>query len=714
MSDTTELVDLAVIFPDLEIELKYACADNITGKAIYQQARCLLHKDAITALAKSISIAQLSGLQLVIYDAYRPQQAQAMLWQACPDPQYVVDVTVGSNHSRGTAIDLTLRDEHGNILDMGAGFDEMHERSHAYHPSVPPAAQRNRLLLNAIMTGGVLSVSPANGGTSNYPRQRVTLCSLINSLVLYPLAHSTSVNQETVMKRSISFRPTLLALVLATNFPVAHAAVPKDMLVIGKAADPQTLDPAVTIDNNDWTVTYPSYQRLVQYKTDGDKGSTDVEGDLASSWKASDDQKEWTFTLKDNAKFADGTPVTAEAVKLSFERLLKIGQGPAEAFPKDLKIDAPDEHTVKFTLSQPFAPFLYTLANDGASIINPAVLKEHAADDARGFLAQNTAGSGPFMLKSWQKGQQLVLVPNPHYPGNKPNFKRVSVKIIGESASRRLQLSRGDIDIADALPVDQLNALKQENKVNVAEYPSLRVTYLYLNNSKAPLNQADLRRAISWSTDYQGMVNGILSGNGKQMRGPIPEGMWGYDATAMQYNHDETKAKAEWDKVTSKPTSLTFLYSDNDPNWEPIALVTQSSLNKLGINVKLEKLANATMRDRVGKGDYDIAIGNWSPDFADPYMFMNYWFESDKKGLPGNRSFYENSEVDKLLRNALATTDQTQRTRDYQQAQKIVIDDAAYVYLFQKNYQLAMNKEVKGFVFNPMLEQVFNINTMSK
>ena len=694
MSDTTELVDLAVIFPDLEIDLKYACADNITGKAIYQQARCLLHKDAITALAKSISIAQLSGLQLVIYDAYRPQQAQAMLWQACPDPQYVVDVTVGSNHSRGTAIDLTLRDEHGNILDMGAGFDEMHERSHAYHPSVPPAAQRNRLLLNAIMTGGGFVGISSEWWHFELPQ--------------------ASVNQETVMKRSISFRPTLLALVLATNFPVAHAAVPKDMLVIGKAADPQTLDPAVTIDNNDWTVTYPSYQRLVQYKTDGDKGSTDVEGDLASSWKASDDQKEWTFTLKDNAKFADGTPVTAEAVKLSFERLLKIGQGPAEAFPKDLKIDAPDEHTVKFTLSQPFAPFLYTLANDGASIINPAVLKEHAADDARGFLAQNTAGSGPFMLKSWQKGQQLVLVPNPHYSGNKPNFKRVSVKIIGESASRRLQLSRGDIDIADALPVDQLNALKQENKVNVAEYPSLRVTYLYLNNSKAPLNQADLRRAISWSTDYQGMVNGILSGNGKQMRGPIPEGMWGYDATAMQYNHDETKAKAEWDKVKSKPTSLTFLYSDNDPNWEPIALATQSSLNKLGINVKLEKLANATMRDRVGKGDYDIAIGNWSPDFADPYMFMNYWFESDKKGLPGNRSFYENSEVDKLLRNALATTDQTQRTRDYQQAQKIVIDDAAYVYLFQKNYQLAMNKEVKGFVFNPMLEQVFNINTMSK
>jgi peptide/nickel transport system substrate-binding protein len=423
------------------------------------------------------------------------------------------------------------------------------------------------------------------------------------------MTHTPFNRWSIAMKTTHLFRPALIAAALALALPAAQAAVPKDMLVIGKAADPQTLDPAVTIDNNDWTVTYPSYQRLVQYKP----GSTEVEGDLARSWKASDDQKEWTFTLNDNAKFADGTPVNAGAVKASFERLLKIGQGPAEAFPKDLKVDAVDAHTVKFTLSQPFAPFLYTLANDGASIINPAVLKANAADDARGFLAQNTAGSGPFMLKSWQKGQQLVLVPNPHWPGDKPAFKRVSVKIIGESASRRLQLSRGDIDIADALPVDQLTALKQEGKVAVAEYPSLRVTYLYLNNSKAPMNQVDLRRAVSWSTDYQGMVKGILSGNGKQMRGPIPEGMWGFDASAQQYSMDEAKAKAALEKVKEKPASLTFLYSDNDPNWEPIALSTQASLGKLGINVKLEKLANATMRDRVGKGDYDIAIGNWSP-----------------------------------------------------------------------------------------------------
>lgn len=210
------------------------------------------------------------------------------------------------------------------------------------------------------------------------------------------------------------------------------------------------------------------------------------------------------------------------------------------------------------------------------------------------------------------------------------------------------------------------------------------------------------------------MVKGILGGNGKQMRGPIPEGMWGYDANAQQYSQDADKAKAALAAVKDKPASLNFLYSISDPNWEAIALSVQASLATVGLNVKLEKLANATMRDRIGQGNYDIAIGNWSPDFADPYMFMNYWFESDKKGLPGNRSFYSDPQVDALLKKAVSVSDQQVRTADYQAAQKIVIDQAAYVYLFQKNYQVAMNKEVKGFVYNPMLEQVFNVGQMSK
>lgn len=148
------LTDVATALPQVKIDMKYATADNITGRPIYREHRCLLHPDAAAALARSVHIAALAGLTLLVYDAYRPQKAQLNLWLACPDPDYVVPVSQGSHHCRGTAVDVTLIDSNDEILDMGAGFDEMNPRSHPFHPAVPAAAQRNRLLLNAIMFGG--------------------------------------------------------------------------------------------------------------------------------------------------------------------------------------------------------------------------------------------------------------------------------------------------------------------------------------------------------------------------------------------------------------------------------------------------------------------------------------------------------------------------------------------------------------------------------
>jgi len=508
----------------------------------------------------------------------------------------------------------------------------------------------------------------------------------------------------------------LLTSLVGVGFaPVTWATTPADSLVLGKPSDPQTLDPAITIDNNDWTVTYPCYQRLMRYKVEGGKGSTSVEGDLADSWKVSKDNLVWDFKLRKGQKFDDGAAVDAAAVKFSFDRMMKLGQGPSEAFPTDMKVSVLDPMTVRFTLTKVFAPFLYTLANNGAGIVNPAVLKKaDAGEDAKTYLARNTAGSGAYRLASWQKSQSLVLEPNPYYGGKKPVLKQFTVKIIGESSNRRLQLESGDLDIVESIPFDQLSALASKPGVRVYAFPSLAVTYLYLNNKKAPLNNPDVRRAISYAVDYKGLIKGIMQDQAKQMRGPIPEGMWGFDASAMQYQMDMTKAKALLTKAGVSNLKLSFLYSVRDPNWEPIGLSTQANLAALGISVKMESMANATMRDRIGKGDYDISIGNWSPDFADPYMFMNYWFDSDKQGLPGNRSFYSNPEVDKLVRQAASLSDQKQRTKMYQQAQKIVIDEAGYVYLFQKNYQIAMRDTVKGYVFNPMLENIFNIENITK
>jgi peptide/nickel transport system substrate-binding protein len=469
------------------------------------------------------------------------------------------------------------------------------------------------------------------------------------------------------------------------------------------------------MDNNDWTASYYAYQRLVRYKSTGAKGSTEVEPELAESWKVSKDGLTWDFKLKAGHKFDDGTGVDAAAVKYSFDRLFGLKQGPSEAFPANTVVTVTGPMGVRFQLASAYTPFLYTLANNGAGIVNPKVeTKVRDGDAAKGWLAGNTAGSGPYRLASWEKGQSLVLEPNPYFSGPKVAFSKVRIKIVGEASARRLQLESGDLDIAEDLPGDQLRAMKGKSGIKIEEFPSLSTTILYLNNNKPGLDKPQVRRAISWAVDYSGIIDGILDGKAKQLRGPIPVGMCGADPTVFQFKQDLGKAKAELAKAGPKPSKLSFLYSDKDPNWEPIGLTLQSNLAPLGIEVKLEKLAQAAFRERLGKGDFEIAVGNWSPDFADPYMFMNFWFDSKMQGMAGNRAFYSNSKVDSLVRTAASQTVQAERIKLYKQAQDIVVQEAPYVLLYQKNSQIALRDSVNGSVFNPMLEQIYNFASMSK
>lgn len=512
----------------------------------------------------------------------------------------------------------------------------------------------------------------------------------------------------------------LLAAWMAIAWPAATtlAATPRDVLVLGKAADPQTLDPAVTIDNNDWTVTYPAYQRLVRYKAVPDASGNRLEGELARSWTVGQDGLTWDFKLRGDARFADGTPVDAAAVKFSFERLFAMKQGPSEPFPAGTTVIAVDKTTVRFVLKTPFAPFLSVLAINGGGIVNPKVMaQEKNGDRAQGWLSGRTAGSGAYQLSTWQKGQSVVLEPNPHYAGDKPAFSKVIIKVVPDASARRLQLQAGDLDIAEDLPVDQLENLKKtgaKQGVVINEYPSLRVTYLYLNNKRPPLDRPEVRRAVAAAIDARGIIDGILLGKAQPLAGPVPQGLWGADPSLKPAAFAPAQAKAALAQAGVRDARLNFVLSDRDPNWSPIALTTQANLADVGIKVQLENLANATFRDRLGKGDFDIAIGNWSPDFFDPYMFLNYWFESDKHGMAGNRAFYANAKVDTLLAQAAAATGQAERTRLYQEVQRITAADAPYVYLFQRNTQIALRGVVKGLVYNPMLEQIYNFGSLSK
>ena len=178
------------------------------------------------------------------------------------------------------------------------------------------------------------------------------------------------------------------------------------------------------------------------------------------------------------------------------------------------------------------------------------------------------------------------------------------------------------------------------------------------------------------------------------------------------YDHDVEKAKVLLKEAGVTNLTLDLLYSDNKPWWETERSRSRPIWPKRASG-ESEKVAYATMREMIDRENSTLH-GVWSPDFADPFMFMNNWFDSRNFGLAGNRAFYKNEEMDRLVRKAASINSKEERIRLYRRAQRIAIEEAPYIYLYQKDFLLPIRKEVKGFVYNPMLEGIYNIAEMSK
>lgn len=511
------------------------------------------------------------------------------------------------------------------------------------------------------------------------------------------------------------FRTLALAAIAAGALSGAAFLTPawaaQDTLVIAKAEDPPTADPGVEISNNGFTLIFAAYQNLVKY----DGATTDIVGELATSWEVDDTNTIWTFHLADGQMFDDGSPVDAAAVKFTFDRLKGLAAGPGDSFPTLQEVQVVDPSTVRFVLSQPFAPFLSTLAVAAGGIVNPKVMEHEVDGDwARAWLAEHTAGSGAYMIASWERNQQIVMDANPHYGGPKPALNRIVFKIIREVSARRLQLENGDVDIIEQVPVDQAKAMADNADVVVESNPSLYVVYIYMNNKRPPLDDPRVRQALSYAVDYQGIVDGIMEGEAEQMRGAVPNGMWGHDPEGFQFTYDPDKARELLDEAGVSDLHLTYTYSQADSSWEPVGLALQASFADVGVTLDLQSVADTTKREMAAQGEYDLATGAWTPDYADPFIFMNFWYDPDRMGGPGNRAWYQNQAVTDLIRQAADIVDQTQREDLYKQAQAIATQDAPYLLLFQKNDLFARRASVQGYVYNPMLLQVYNLEEMSK
>jgi peptide/nickel transport system substrate-binding protein len=485
-----------------------------------------------------------------------------------------------------------------------------------------------------------------------------------------------------------------------------------ERLLVSITAEAGTLDPGVTMDNLAWKITYPTYEKLTVY--DGE--STKVIPGLAKDWQISDDGLTYTFQLKKGHHFADGSKVDANAVKFSFERTLEIAKGPSGLYSVIKNIAVVDPYTVKFQLKNKFPPFLSTLAANYGGIVNPNVKKhEKGGDIGQSYLSTHTMGSGPYQLEDYKKGQYYKLTASSNND-KKPKIKEVYFQISSDVSGERLKLTKGEIDIAEGIPTDQIKELEAADGVNVVKSPSLLVDYVYINIGKGnkALNSKEFRQGLSYAINYESIIKNTMQGLGSRFQGPIPKGLWGHDPNTKMYDYNVDKAKQFIGGSGFDGTELTLLYSDKQTYWEQLALAIQSNLKDVGVKLKLEKLADPTSREKIDAGDFDLSLGVWSPDYGDPYMFMNYWFDSKNWGLAGNRSFYKNDKVDELVRKAASISDQKEREALYKQAQDIINEDAVYLYLDQRKFVLPMRENVKGFVYNPMLEGIYTLADMYK
>lgn len=477
----------------------------------------------------------------------------------------------------------------------------------------------------------------------------------------------------------------------------------------GLPSNPTTLDPRVTVDGISRSVFYNAYEFLVITKP----GTTsELIGDLADKWEVSPDGLSWTFTLKPSAKFWDGTPVDSKAVKFTYESMLKLNQGPAANFRMLKGVETPDATTAKFILSEPSAVFPYLLVDIG--IINPKVLeKEKNGDSGSGYLAANPMGSGPFKLTEWKPNEHLILDAAPEYWGTKPKPKKVIYRVLTEVSNLRLQLEKGDLDIAWGIPTDQLLTMFDKPGIKVQEGVGFDFIYVYLNNQKKPFDNVKVRQALSYATDYEIIVKELLKGHGYQLKGPYAYQAEGYKEPTFFYKRDVAKAKALLAEA-GYPSgfSFTLLYASPTVGGAQAAQVLQANFAEIGVKVQLQELAEATRRERVDKSDFEASMGQWIST-AQPFWTMNVWHDSSRFGLAGDRSFYKNPVVDDLIRKAASEMDLKKRTDLYTQAQEQIMKDAPYIYLYQRNAMIPMRDNVKGFQYNPVPVRV-NVRDLYK
>lgn len=502
------------------------------------------------------------------------------------------------------------------------------------------------------------------------------------------------------------FKTAGLAMAITLTTSAAYSQTPPNVLVVGQIAEPKSLDPAAVTAVNDFRIVMNMYDGLVRYKD----GALEVEPGLAKSWNISSDGLTYTFDLRQGIKFHDGTPFNAEAVKFNFDRMLdkkhpynNTGPFPLSFFFSSIKETAVvNDHTVKFTLNAPYAPFLSNLAYPTGLIVSPAAVKKHGKD-----VGRHPSGTGPFKFAEWKSKSKVVVTRNENYWGGAPKLEAVVFRPITDANTRVAEMLSGGIDLMVEIPPD---SVKQFNGNGFAlhEQAGPHLWFLILNAKQGPFADKRVRQAINYAINKKALVENVLQGTAEIAAGPTPPAFaWAYNETLQPYPYDPEKAKALIKAAGKQGAELVFYVTEGGSGMlDPVAMgaAIQADLAKVGFKVKIETYEWNTFLGKVNpglEGKADMAEMAWMTNDPDtlPFLALRTGAWPDKKGF--NSGYYSNPEVDKLLEAARKSTDQAERAKLYKKMQVIVHDDAPWAFIANWKQNAATKDTVKNFKLQP-------------
>jgi len=503
-----------------------------------------------------------------------------------------------------------------------------------------------------------------------------------------------------MFKRLLIFSLVLTLLLVTSLTGLAQDAI----LLYGGNQDIDNIDPATGENYSINAALRSLYDALFIYR------GADIEPHLVESWEVNDDATVWTFKLVENAVFHDGSPITADAVVYSFNRAMAISGPPTwrwETITDENTAQALDDHTVQFTLTQPFAPFIGTLPQ--LFVVNPAIVEANLGDDmGQSFLKENAAGSGPFMQGRWEIGNLYEFTAVDDYWAGWTGEDHLDgfIWIIQRDASTQLNsLLAGETQIADTIAGSDKEQITESDEFVWEEHVGFFTNTLKMNNQGEYTSDINVRKAVAHAMNYESMV-AAQDVSITLLPGPTPANFMGY-VEGLEYPTFDLDKAREYLAQSSWPDggfSLDYVYVTDFPREEIPGLILLEGLAELNIELNMIPMLWPDMVASCASPETGPDIINiyTLPAYLDPDAHLYNQYHSDQWGSFNSCSFYQNERVNELLDTARVIGDADERQAMYTEAQQIIAAEQPSAWMYTEDSGLALNTCVKGFLFSPM------------